>query len=37
MQQSQLVGQWDTMLQCNSEKIITLHEEVERVKNEQQK
>lgn len=37
MQQSQVVGQWDTMLQRNGDRIITLHDEVERLKAEQNK
>ena len=37
MQQAQLVGQWDTRLQQNSEQIISLHEDVEKLKEEQNK
>ncbi len=37
LQQAQLVGQWDTRLQQNSEKIISLHEEVGKLKEEQAK
>lgn len=37
MQQAQLVGQWDTMLQRNGDRIISLHDEMDRVKNEQKK
>ena len=37
MQQSQLVGQWDTMLQRNGDRIITLHDQVDKLKNDQKK
>ena len=36
-QQAQLVGQWDTMLQRNGDKIIALNDEVERIKHDQKK
>ena len=37
MQQSQLVGQWDTMLQRNGDRIITLHDQVDKLKTDQKK
>ena len=37
MQQSQLVGQWDTLLQRNGDRIITLHDQVDKLKTDQKK
>lgn len=37
MQQAQLVGQWDTKLQRNGDAIISLHEQIDKLKTDQNK
>lgn len=37
MQQAQLVGQWDTMLQRNGDRIISLHDHIDTLKSDQSK